>query len=381
MIDTVAITIPEGDFKILNHNRFSPNTENLWTPPYIKVTGKPFKAVCNPTQKDKEIYGYLPRLTIYKAVRRNGFEIFLRIEFSIPKLLYGNNFDEVEESDFDDICWELKNTLFVMGVEISNIKILTDAATSTIHYSKNIILTDGTIPYSYLNEFRKINVNQQLDTNQSDFRNEGHAVRYRSNSYEVVLYDKLKDLEQAKKSEKLAIEKNNYSQLSLFDSHLYINPFEVIRLEIRLGNRKKIKQVLAKYEFMYKKLTFKDLYSKNLSQKILLETINDIENSYPIILKADVRDDNEFIAKIQLNNPNLSLSQILKYLGLKNALESMGTREFRKVTERFGKNNWYRLNKCMKDLDFGKSINVFDVLRKALVDFEAVRLVKLKHNL
>jgi len=95
MIDTTAITFNEKDFTILDHNRFSPCTENLFKYPYIKVTGKSmFKAINNPTKAHIAEYGYLPRITLFKALRRGGFSIFIRVEFSIPKLLYGNNFDE-----------------------------------------------------------------------------------------------------------------------------------------------------------------------------------------------------------------------------------------------------------------------------------------------
>ena len=73
MIDTVSITIPESNFKILDHNKFSPCTSNLYKSPFIKITGKaPFKAVNNPTKKDIELHGYLPRLTLIKALRSGG---------------------------------------------------------------------------------------------------------------------------------------------------------------------------------------------------------------------------------------------------------------------------------------------------------------------
>ena len=55
-----------------------------------------------------------------------------------------------------------------------------------------------------------------LDVNQTDYRNEGHSYKWHCNSYEVVFYDKIKDLEKAKQSEKRAIEKDNAIQLHLF---------------------------------------------------------------------------------------------------------------------------------------------------------------------
>ena len=140
MIDTVSLTIPEENFYIMNHERFTPCTENIYKPPYIRITGNsPFKSVNNATQDMKTKFGYLPRVTLFKALRRGGFQIFLKIEFSIPKLVYCNNFDEVEEADFNDICIKLKDLLFEMGVIIRDIEYITNATVSTLHYSKNIM--------------------------------------------------------------------------------------------------------------------------------------------------------------------------------------------------------------------------------------------------
>ena len=55
-----------------------------------------------------------------------------------------------------------------------------------------------------------------LDVNQTDYRNEGHSYKWHCNSYEIVFYDKIKDLEKAKHSDKRAIEKDNAIQLNLF---------------------------------------------------------------------------------------------------------------------------------------------------------------------
>ena len=69
----------------------------------------------------------------------------LKIEFSAPKMLFGNNFDELTDSDFPNLLTKLKRTLKEMGVFILEDH-LTSAPVSAIHFSKNIPLTDYTIP-------------------------------------------------------------------------------------------------------------------------------------------------------------------------------------------------------------------------------------------
>lgn len=375
MIDTVSITIPEDNFKILDHDKFSPNTENLFKPPYIKVTGRAvFKAINNPSKTDKEKYGYLPRVTLFKSIRRGGFQVFIKVEFSIPKLLYGNNFDEVEESEFGEVCWQLKAKLEKMGVEIIDVNKLAYADVSTIHYGKNIVLTDGSIPYSYLKEVAKINISRLRDTNQSDYRNGGHAVKYHSNDYEVVLYDKLADIKQAKLSDKRAIESDNYTQLNLFDTYQPKKPFEVLRIEVRLGSRKKIKQTLKKHSMAHKALNFSELFSKGLSQKILLATVAEIELAYPNILKHPTKSLQERYIEMQLHNPKTSNSQILKLIGIQMLLAECGVREFRKSSTNLSNRQWYRLNKEMKELKTGKQIEVFEHLKNEIIEFSKVAL-------
>ena len=382
MIDTVSITLSETDYKILDHNKFSPCTKNLYEPPYIRVTGRsPFKAINNPTKGDRLKYGYLPRLTLMKAIRAGGFTIFLKVEFSVPKLLYGNNFDEVEESNFGDICWKLKNALYLMGVEVKDIKKLAYANISTIHYSKNIILTDHSTPYTYLKEIQKININQNLDTNQTDFRNEGHSVKYRSNDFEVTFYDKLKDLKQAKKSDKRAIEKDNGIQLSLFDTFKVKQPFEVLRIEVRIGSRRKLKQLLKKYNLQGKERNFNDLFSKEVSKAILLSIVDDVENKYPKILRTESDTLQKFTIDLQINNPKLKYSQLLKLIGAKALIQEIGVREFRKITSKYGNTQWYRLNKGMQALKYGKSNDIFKTVREAVETFDTIKLDKYKDKM
>lgn len=378
MIDTVSLTLNEKDFRITDHNRFSPCTESLYTYPYIKITGKsPFRAHNNPTNKDIELHGYLPRLTLIKALRKGGFCITLKIEFSVPKLLYGNNFDEVIEPEFGDICWRLIALVKHMGVEISDVKTISNANVSTIHYSKNIILTDYSTPSLYLQELSKVNINRLLDFNQTDFRNEGHALKYRSNNYEVIFYDKLEDLKKAKISDKRAIETDNYLQLSLFDAVVTVKPFEVLRVEVRIGNRKKLKQVLNKHN-LKGDIIFEKLFSREVSRTILLAMVDDIERAYPKLLKAKEDTNERLCINLQLNNPNLTYAQILKYIGAKVLIEDIGIRGFRQLTKRYGDSQWYRLNQGMNSLNIGPEIEVFHNVNKSIREFERVELEKYK---
>lgn len=375
MIDTISLTIQQKDFRILDHKRFTPSSKGLFEAPYYEFGRNPYiKCSYNPSKQDMTKYPYLPRLTLIKAIRNGGFAILLKVEFSIPKLLYANNFDEVEESEFGEICWKLKEILLFMGIEIKGIRIIANADVSTVHYSKNIVLTDYTTPYSVLKEVSKVNVNRLLDMNQSDFRNEGHAIKYHGNEYEVTFYDKVKDLQQAKISEKRAVEKDNYIQLTIFDRVELKKPFEVLRMEVRLGSRNKIKDMLKKTGNDYEDLTFSKLFSQKVSKDILLYTINKIEANYPRVLTAATKTNEELLTQLMIDNPKLKYKNLLALVGAKVLLQEQGTRGFRRITDKFGKANWYRFNKEMKDLVISNAVNPFDILVGKISEFERIKL-------
>jgi predicted helicase len=238
MIDTIAIMLEQHDFHIVDHTKFSPNSTGLFQAPYYPLQNGRAVCVQNPSAHDRKLGIYKPRLTITKRATRNGFTMNMKIEFSIPKLFHGNNFQEVTETNFREIIGILNESLKDMGVLLNNpFKTVPSALVSVIHYSKNFILKDNITCSMVLQELSKADVSHILDLNATNFRNGGHALRFHSNSYEIVWYDKLKDLQKAAISEKRSIETDAYCQLDLFNQpQQNIKPPEIFRMETRLGN-------------------------------------------------------------------------------------------------------------------------------------------------
>ena len=365
MIDTVVLTIHKPYYTLLGNKQLRTTHMRGFT-----------KRHYNPTNKEKQDYGYLPRYKEIEAIRTGGYTTFLQVEFSVPKLLYGNNFDEVQKSDFKSICLKLKDSLYQIGVEIRDVRWIMDADISSVHYSKNIILTDYSSPHSYIKHISKANIKNIYDVNMTNYRNDGHSIKFHSNSFEVTFYDKLADLKQAKKSDKRAIENDNYTQLSLFTPLRELKPFEVLRMEVRLGNRRTIKQILEKNSLNNIERNFCSLFKETISKTILLENLTNIENTYPVILRSDAETLEDFMTDIQLNNPDLKFKKLLEYTGAYSILQSSGVRGLRKITQRYPNYNWYRLNKEMKDLKLRKKLDVFGTIRASLEEFERVQLEK-----
>ena len=377
MIDTIVLTLKTGVYTIFEPDNFSPSTRGLTDPTagYYRLGGRS-NITCkqNPTPSELKRGIYKPKLTVTKRINREGnFEIPLKIEFSIPKLLYGNNFDELTDADFPAVIQKLKAILNEMGVRVFE-HFLINAPVSSVHYSKNIALTDYTTPYTYLSQIAMLNINKRLDTNRTDFRNEGHSFKYRANSFEIVFYDKIKDLQQAKVSEKRAEEKDNALQLDLFNVLKQRKPFEVLRFEVRLNQRQKIKQILKKVGKEIEP-TFANIFSQDTAKRVLLHYLSEIEGAYPPLLVYQYDSPKKFFEGLLITNPKLKPTQALKLTAFRALLNEIGVRDYRQMTKRYGNYYWYSLNKEMEKLSDVNEVSVFSMLRKQLTEFKPLKLV------
>lgn len=366
MIDTIALNLKRNVFVVFDKTKFYPLTQSAGES-YFK------RWVRNPSKEEIKKFGYLPRLTFIERPA----ESVLKVEFSAPKLIFGNNFDETEDEDFEEIIIKLKQQLKLLGINIFEY-FLNKAPVSVIHYSKNIPLTDGSSAYMYLKEIQKANVNLRLDFNQSDFRN-GHSVKFRANSFEISFYDKVKDLEKAKVSEKRAVEKDNFVQMSLLEEIKEIRkikPLEILRSEVRLNQPQKIRQVLRKIGLQVE-LTFKNLFKKEIARRVLLYHLDQIENAYPKLLYLKPKSAKDFIAQFTIDNPKTKLKDPFTAFGFYKALEEMPTREIRELLKKYPKWAWYRFYKEINSFYYPKTaLPIFEPIRKSIEEFKTFKLEK-----
>lgn len=374
MIDTIVLMLqyPE-QFSIADHERFSPSTAGLFQPPYYRLGGRGnINCVQNPTTTELRSGNYKPRLTVTKRISKGGFPISLRIEFSATKLIFGNNFDEAEDDHFPLVVDELLKKLYEMGIRTDR-QVLINAPISSVHYSKNIPLTDYTTPSSILREIFKIDLTKALDLNQTDFRNEGHCLKFHANNHELALYDKMKDLQKANTSEKRAVEKDSAVQLDLFTQMKPKKPpFEVLRIEARLNKREVIRQRFEKAGITAE-LTFAGIFKKLIAQKILLSYLEMIEAGHAL-LGYQPRSGKDFFAYFRTIQPKAKPKKILQMLALLMLCHEIGIRGFRELLEPYGKHHWPRLKKDWKGCVIKTPSPILKPIQDALRAFEPLRL-------
>lgn len=333
MIDTIKLSMQYGTYEIFDGDKFTPSVKSF------NFTKGRTKCVQNPTKKELERGIYKPRLTLSRWPINGGWNTGLFIEFSAPKLVYGNNFSEVSESDFEKIIDVLHSKLYEMGVSVEK-EDLARANVSSIHPCKNIHLQNST-SRAVISTMQRLRFPKRLDNCVTDFRNDGQILRIHADSYEFAGYDKKKDLLQSKISEKRAIEKDNKIQVGLLDNTLLDE--EIFRIEVRINKPKKLKDVLSKCDMQEKELIFRELFNKEASVKILNYFWGIfIEPSLDTVLLSEETDKE---LRLRIKNAGFGQHKTLKLLGALNTIKLDG---FAALRNELNDRAYYRL---LKDLE------------------------------
>jgi len=259
-------------------------------------------------------------------------------------MLFGNNLNELDEKDFEPLSNKLNERLQEMGVKIFSV-LLAGANVISFHPSKNILLSNGYISSFAIRELSKVDISKRFDLEMVKYRNGGEAMQIYTNSHSLVFYDKINDLT---KPAKRAMDKDQTpQQVSLFE---YIKkqekPIEILRIEARLSKRKILKEVLLGLGYL-KNPIFKDIFNKNLCQKILLSYWERFFSN------------NLFLFDVQNNPQKIFQSIMAKHgqdIGVKKAIlltgfnmlckDDEGMRGFRNIAEVYKpKTNWTKFKK------------------------------------
>lgn len=223
----------------------------------------------------------------------------ISIECSLPKLLKGNNFEEVCDADFDNIIEALKQSLWNMGIKWQFSSTIANYKVSRIDYSKNIVFDDGATVSQILRLINNARISSVMDASSSEFRNGGQILHLHTNARDIVFYDKIADLKQSKRSEKRAIEYDNKCQLELLDYLQKKRNLAILRFEIRLNSAREIRNNLKKIGLDNSDLSFKRLFLSDISRFVLTHWWEEIYNKIPKALLDCDTPENFYIGVLQ----------------------------------------------------------------------------------
>lgn len=340
MIDTVCLLIPKDKLTVLDLSQYGVPTWDLHS-----KTDQYDKFVKNPSKRDLDSGLYFPRLTGYRRKFRQDANV--RIEFSVPKLLYLNNLDELEDKDFSEVVDVLQDRLKTMGI-VATKSLLEQSSVSSVHFSRNIQLEDGYTVSHLISEMNKVNLRKSFDFAKTRFMNDGQSLYAHTTAHQLVIYDKVADLG---KDKKRAIDKDQPRyQRSLFDELKEDSELcEVLRFEIRLNHKQKMGKVLEGLGYS-KNPTFKDVFNSEMSRKVVQSYWQKLIKERNLGLFAISVSIKDILRTLFLADRTLKPKQAIYLLGLfQLARDEDGMRQLRTIiSKRSHDRTWYRIAKDMQ---------------------------------
>lgn len=360
MIDTVILIVPFGKYKVEEPERFSPPLTTVLSNLKAMKANPVMKYTQNPPKASYTNGNYSPRLTVNvrpankNSLNRYAYEIPLKIEFSVPKLLYQNNLDELTDADFDSVIDILHIRLLEMGVFVEKVD-LAQAQVRAVHFSKNIPISGFNTASLVLKELNKLDVSKKLQIKKRDFE-DGQALYFDCNSYAITFYDKIADITQSKRHS-VDKEKTSY-QLDLFKHFKKSKePTEILRYELRITSKQKLNSLLKQFGYQ-KDPTFQEVFNSKLSQKMLLNQWNIIyPNESRFMFKFEENNlDKTFeniVAIYKKNKKRITLKDTMCIYGAMAIAKKEGVRSLKnRLTRTFSARTWYRAKKTLfKDLN------------------------------
>jgi hypothetical protein len=339
MIDTVCLLIPKDKMVYLSGS-------SIWD--LQSKTELYSKYVRNPSKVDKQTGRYFPRLTGYKRTFSEDKNV--RIELSLPKLLYLNNLDELEDSDFPEIITKLHERLKMMGI-IAEKNDLENASVSSVHFSRNILLENNYTANYIISEINKVNLTKTFDFTRARYINDGQSLYAHATTHQFIIYDKIADLN---KDKKRAIDKDqDIYQRSLFEElHKQKEIKDIIRFEVRLSQKQKMNKTLEELGYE-KNPTLKNIFSSSMSQKVILSYWDKIIKEESLGLFSIPLDTKEALQNLFMKNASIKPKQAIYLAGLLLlSKEDYGIRELRTIVSKKSNNRtWYRIKNDIKQIN------------------------------
>lgn len=366
MLDTLDLVFDESAFVIDEPNIFKPSASILWNKPK-ELFGTRFFPKYIPSNGLLEYY---PKIQLYENTVYGRRRIEMGIECSIPKLIKGENLFSIRAGAKELFARYLVQCLQKLGIRVEEKSILS-AKVRKIHFAHNMMI-DSPVEYT-IDELSLVDVWKYDPTIQKDsFKNGGECFHIHHSSYELVFYNKTKDIERSHGMGKKIFVSRKNPNYEIYQRYLAEHQYHILRMEYRLNDilyvKKEVNKVLNRA--LNTKVTVEDCFSDELVQQILLKQWDRIEKAYT---KYPVyrRDDVDFLVEIIRNNPRKQYRHLLELSTITKIITERGCAFTTQLLGSFfGKKKAKILIKDALNLKFPcKSINVLAQIRNGLEEF------------
>jgi len=298
MIDSVLLQLETTQFVIRKNNKIDGH-KNTQGKGYSVVTDycKSFR------DNQKKLGFYFPIINIAKRKSGKGeFKRVLEIQVSLPKLIYGTNLFEVDNTDLDKIYNDIVFCLDKIGISTS-VREMEQAVLKRVDFSKIIKLPDYLGKAGYIiNKILRFNYIPRSDFSYKEFRDgrEGVYIKFWNSTQDYTIYDKISEIVNKgytnKERELISIYKENK------------NVRNALRFELSLQKKSSFEAFIRRRIDGPKNKNFilKDIFNIKLIRKILLDQFDKVFSQFNIgLVDLSEMEDNFFWAYLD----NLDISQ------------------------------------------------------------------------
>lgn len=334
MIDTVILTLPIRESELRLRDEAGMPAWNLQgrKPAYDTYTKEP-----HPEEIEAGLY--FPKVTAFRRRTVNGLvDSSIRVEFSAPKLIFGNNVEELSDGQFGEVVKALNDRLQRMGLMV-NVDELCNASVRAVHYSRNIELYGGYSANYVIAEIGKVNLSLRFDISRVKYLNDGQSLGIYARSSSFVIYDKVADLMRGKG--KAVDISQTQKETKLAEA---IKGKDTLRLEVRLSEKRKMNSVFRKLGFT-ENPTFREVFSVDNSNAVLNHYWNLVVAGNGHILFAHSPTPKDILRSLLLATPGIGAKQAIFLVGLLLLIrDGHGIRELRTILSQYvDDRTWYRL--------------------------------------
>lgn len=357
-MDTFVLSIPQSGYKVLDPKRF----KDYFYPinPYDTEERIKFlqerkgyrKFVQNPPVSYREQGLIYPYLTIDERLRFDRYSCDLKVSYSNPKIVQGHSLEEIVDDKKDTVASLLPERLKDMGVIVSK-EAVYDSIIQTLHYCANILFPSIQEARIFLSRLNKTSLGKWFENNVKTYANDGLAVRFHTDTFEIIFYLKYYDILQ--KGNRSVDRRKTFQEIQAakrLEKEGIIPP--VVRMEIRFNGTRSIRSHLKAVLGIDKQYwTFQELFDSTKSRKVLLyywdKIIDDPLNRTILCYSSD----GDICKRVQSRFKTEKSKAIDESLGLYFRLKTLGVKALKEdIIERHNRQTWYRKRKMI--IDFAK---------------------------
>ena len=393
-MDTIILKIySPHKFRISNWSLFLPElikreytdlsqTERSSTRPYLR------RFVLHSKWQDE----YLPRVEVFETLTddRKNIRYILKIEFSVPKLLYWNSLQEVSEIDKDRVFFALKSSLAKVSIFLET-ETIANARVSGVHFCKNVILPKNIRMREILAELGRVDINKSVDVSSTRHKNGGRVLNIYSGTIERSFYDKISDSLRPKNKR---TDKGRIDHERAVVERYKLQNYEVFRYEYRI---KKMQTIKREVNSVLKRepqtlVVFNDLFTPNIIKNTILKSWRELierpENQLSLFTPIDKL--GLFLHILseakKKDEKAYGMNNALVSYGLATAIRDHGAKEVKgAIFEIWNSDHSERLTKkielsadLIKGLPYSSNIAF---INKALERFELISLTSLEKGI